>query len=74
LLFSYGSGRQQIHGNKKCRRIAGNFDCHGNAAVLGKEHRPMEPIQGFAYSHWMLPLVNCLRHIPPAAAMVDKFE
>ena len=33
----------------------------------------MEHIQGFIQSHWMLPPVECLRHIAPAAAMVDKF-
>ena len=33
MLFSYGSGQQRIDGNKKCRQIDGNFDCHGNAAA-----------------------------------------
>ena len=28
MLFSYVSGHQQIDDNKKCRQIAGNFDCH----------------------------------------------
>jgi len=74
MLFSYGSGGQRIDGNKKCRRIIGNFDCHGNAAVRRGAHRPMEHIWGFTWSHWMPPSVVCLRRISPAAAMVKKFE
>jgi hypothetical protein len=42
MLFSYGSGRQRIDSNNKCRQIAGNFDCHGNAAVRRRVHRPMK--------------------------------
>jgi hypothetical protein len=34
----------------------------------------MEHIQGFTRSHWMPPLVECLRRIAPVAAMVDEFE
>jgi len=45
MLFSHGSGQQQINDNKKCRRIAGNFDGHGDAAVRREAHRPMEDIQ-----------------------------
>ena len=74
MSFSYGSGRQQMDGNKKRRRIAGNSDCHGDAAVRRGVHRPMEHIQGFTRSHWMLPSVKCLIRIAMAAAMVDKFE
>jgi len=37
-------------------------------------HRRMEHIKGFTRSHWMPPLVECLRHISLAAAMVDEFE
>ena len=73
MLFSYGSGRQQIDCNKKCRRIAGNISGHGDAAVPRGAHRPMEHIQGFTRRHWMPPLVECLRHIAPAAAMVNEF-
>jgi len=53
---------------------AGDFDGHGNAAVQREAHRPMEHIQGFTQSHWMPPSGECLRHIAPAAAMVDDFE
>jgi hypothetical protein len=65
MLFSYGSGRQQINGNKKCRQINGNFDCHGDAAVRRGAYRPMDHIRGFTQSHWMPSLVKCLRRITP---------
>ena len=74
MLFSYGSGRQRIDSNKKCRQIDGNFDGYGDAAVQRGAHRPMEHIQGFTRSHWMPPLGECLRRIAPAAAMVKEFE
>ena len=74
MLFSYVSGQQRISNNNKCRRIAGNFDCHADAAVRRGVHRPIEHIQGFTRSHWMLPSGKCLRRIAPAAAMVDEFE
>jgi len=74
MLFSHGSGQQRNRRDKKCRRIAGDFDGHGNAAVRREAHRPMEDIQGFTRSHWMPPSGECLRRIAPTAAMVDKFE
>jgi hypothetical protein len=76
MLFSYVSGGQRIDGKKTCRRINGDFDCHGDAAVRREAHRPMEleHIQGFTRSHWMPPSGECLRRIAPAAAMVDEFE
>jgi hypothetical protein len=72
--LAYGCGQQGIDSNKKCRRIPGNFDGHGNAAVRCKVHRPMEHIQGFTRSHWIPPLGECLRRITPAATMVDDFK
>ena len=74
MLFSYGNGQQQINNNEKCGQIAGDFDCHADAVVWRGAHCPMEHIQGFTGSHWMLPLVEWLRSIAPAAAMVNKFE
>jgi hypothetical protein len=73
MLFSYGSGRKRIDGNKKSRRIAGNFYCHGDAAVRRGAHRPIEHVQGFTRSHWMPPSVECSHRIAPAAAMVNEF-
>ena len=73
MLFSYGSGRQRIDSNKKCRQIDGDFDGHGDAAVRRGTHRPIEHIQGFIRSHWMPPSGECLRRIAPVATMVSKF-
>jgi len=36
-------------------------------------HHPMEHIQDFIRSHWMLPKGECLRPSAPAAAMVNEF-
>jgi hypothetical protein len=66
-------GKKQIGDNKKCRQIAGDFDCHTDAAVRRKEHRLIEHIQGFTWSHWMPPLGECLRCTTLVAAMVDEF-
>jgi hypothetical protein len=73
MLFSYSYGQQQIGDNKKCRQIAGNFDCHTDAAVQHGVHCPIEHVQGFTCSHWMPPSGECLRRIAPAATMVDEF-
>jgi len=74
MLFTYGSGQQQIDDNEKCRWIAGNFDCHADgAAVRYRAHHPIEHIPGFSRSHWMPPSGKCLRRIAPVAAMVNKF-
>ena len=63
----------KINDIKKCRQIDGNFDCHADVVTRRGAHRPMEHIQGFTRIHWMPPLSECLRHITPAVAMVDKF-
>jgi len=73
MLFSYAGGQQWIGDNKKCRWIAGDFDCHGNAVVRRGAYRPIEHVQGFTGSHWMWPSGKCLRCIAPAAAMVNEF-
>ena len=73
MLFSYSYGQQQIGDNKNCRRIAGDFDCHGDAAVQRGPHRLIEHVQGFTWSHCMPPSGKCLRYIAPVAVMVDEF-
>jgi hypothetical protein len=40
----------------KCPLSAGCSDCHGGLPVQYKAHLPMEHLQGYAGSHWMLPL------------------
>ncbi len=39
----------------KCTNFAGHFDGRGGAPVWYRTHRPMEEIQGFGKSQWMLP-------------------
>ena len=66
-------GNDESTTTKNVGRIAGDFDCHAEAAVRRGAHRLMENVQGFTGSHCMPPLGKCLRHIAPAAAMVNKF-
>jgi hypothetical protein len=73
MLFSYGYGQQQNGNNKKCRRIAGDFDCHEDAAVRCGAHCPIEHVQGFTRSHCMPPSGKCLHPIAPATVMVNEF-
>jgi hypothetical protein len=63
----------KINEDKKYRQIAGNINCHADAAVQRGVHRPMEHIPGFPRSLWMPPLCKCLRRIALAVAMVDNF-
>jgi hypothetical protein len=63
----------EINDDKKCRQIAGNFDCHADAVVQRGAHCLMENIQGFPRSLWMPPSGECLSRIASAAAMVDNF-
>ena len=57
----------------ECTSVAGNFDGHAYVAMQCGAHHPMEHIQVFTRSHWMLPLGDCLHRIATAAAMVDEF-
>jgi len=60
-------GNNKINDDEKCRRIAGNFDCHADAAVICGAYRPAEHILGFTRrrSHLMPPLGKCLCTAPP---------
>jgi hypothetical protein len=51
----------------KCTLSAGCFDGYGSQPVQYKAHRPMQHVQGYTGSHWMLPLGNYLLRIAPAA-------
>jgi hypothetical protein len=66
-------GNNESTTTKNVGGIAGDFDCHADAAVRRGAHRPMEPVQGFTGSHWMPPSCKCLRRIAPAAVMVNEF-
>jgi hypothetical protein len=52
----------------ECTSSAGRFDGHGGAPEQYRQHRPMQHVQGYAGSHWTLPLGNYLLHIAPVAA------
>ncbi len=41
---------------KKWTNFAGHFDGRGGVPVKYRAHCPMEEVQGFDRSHWMLPL------------------
>ena len=63
----------RINSYKKYREITGQFDDHADAVVQRRAHHPMEHIQGFTRSHWMLPSGKCLHRVASAATMVDEF-
>ncbi len=50
MLSLYHFGRQRIKDNKKCRWIAGSFDCYADVAVRCGVHRPIEHVQGILKS------------------------
>ena len=75
MLFSHGSGQQRINDNKKCRRIAGDFDGHGNAAIRCEVHRLMEHVQASLKAtgrrHWASACVVLPRR-PPWLTISNK--
>ncbi len=62
MWFSYCSGQQQIDNNNKCRQIAGDFDCHADAAVRRGAHCPMEHIQHPGFH--LKPLDAAIKQVP----------
>jgi hypothetical protein len=52
----------------KCTSSAGRFDGHGSEPEQYRRHRPMQHIQDYSGSHWMLPSGNYSLRIAPAAA------
>jgi hypothetical protein len=73
MVIRYGCGRQQNRQCKKCRKIAGNFDRHGDVLVQSGAHCLMNHIKGFTRSYWMPPSGQCLCCIALGAAMVEIF-
>jgi hypothetical protein len=63
-------GDNKINDAKRCRKIAGSFDHHGDVLVQSGAHCPMKHIKGFKRSQWMPPSGECLRHIALAATTV----
>ncbi len=52
----------------KCTSSAGLFDGHSSASEQYRWHCPMQHVQGYSGSHWMLPSSNYSLRIAPAAA------
>ncbi len=51
----------------KCTLSAIRFDGHGGPPVQYEAHRPMQHVQGYSKSHWMLPSGNYSLCIAPVA-------
>ena len=54
IPVNFGYAQTKIGNDKKCRQITGNFDQHADAMMRSGAHCPMEHIEGFTRSHWML--------------------
>jgi hypothetical protein len=54
-LLATVMGNNKIDNSKRCRKIAGNFDHHGDESVQSGVHRPIKHIKGFTRNHWMPP-------------------
>jgi hypothetical protein len=67
VLFSFGSGQQQINDNKKCRQIAGNFDCQYNTRRIARWSTYRATLEATGCCHRVSACAA------PAAAMVDEF-
>ena len=63
-------GKNKIDDAKRCKKIADNFDHHGDGSMQSRAHCPMNHNKGFTRSHWMPSLDKCLHRIALAAAMV----
>jgi hypothetical protein len=51
-----------------CSTAVGHFDGHGGPLLRYEAHRPMQHVQGYSGSHWMLPSGSYSLRIAPAAA------
>jgi hypothetical protein len=54
----------------KCTSVAGNFDGHAEALKQYMRHCPMQHVQSYSGSHWMLPSGNYSLSIASVAARV----
>jgi hypothetical protein len=50
-----------------CSSVIVRFDGHGGPPVRYEAHRPMQHVQGYSGSHWMLASSNYLLCIAPEA-------
>jgi hypothetical protein len=75
MVFSYNYGKQKKGRQKnECTSIVGHFDGHGSGPEQCRRHHPMQYVQGYPGSHWMLPLGNYSLCIAPAAARATANE
>jgi hypothetical protein len=51
----------------KCTSVVGHFDGHCGALRQYRWHPPMQHVQGYLRSHWMLPSGDYLLRSAPAA-------
>jgi hypothetical protein len=61
-----------VAAENNCNSVAGHFDRHGGAPKRYEAHCPMQHVQGYTGSHWMLPLGDYSLRIAPAAAMATN--
>ena len=75
MLLAMVMGNNKSATKTNAGESSGIFDCHTDVAVRCGAHCPIpiEHVQGISWSHWMPPSGECLRHIAPAAVMVDEF-
>ncbi len=54
----------------ECASVAGHFDGHAEALKRSTWHHPMQHVQGYKGSHWMLPSGDSSLRIALAATLV----
>ncbi len=50
----------------KCTSVAAHFEGLADVPEQYRQHPPMQHVQGYSGSYWMLALGNYLLHIAPA--------
>ncbi len=69
MVFSYNYGKQKKGAAKKeCTSDTGHFDSHSGVPEQYRLHHPMQHVQGYSRSHWMLPMGDYSLRITQAAA------
>jgi hypothetical protein len=58
----------------KCTSIAANFEGLADAPEGYRQHRPMQRVQGYYRSHWMLASGDYLLRIAPAIARATGIQ
>jgi hypothetical protein len=58
----------------KCTSVVANFEGLADAPEQYRRHCPMQPVQGYYGSHWMLASGDYLLRIAPAAARATGIQ